>query len=49
MELNKYSIGIGDRFIHQAKAQLNAVKKTEDAGVFITLGGENHLIPSKTT
>ncbi|MFA7229483.1 MAG: tagaturonate epimerase family protein [Melioribacteraceae bacterium] len=36
MELSKYSIGIGDRFNHQAKAQLNAIKKAEEAGVFIT-------------
>lgn len=36
MELSKYSIGIGDRFNHQAKAQLTAIKKAEDAGVLIT-------------
>lgn len=36
MELGKYSIGVGDRFNHQAKAQLAAIKKAEDAGVLIT-------------
>jgi tagaturonate epimerase len=36
MELNKYSIGVGDRFAHQATAQLAACKKAEEAGVLIT-------------
>lgn len=36
MELTKYSIGVGDRFAHQAYAQLLAIKKAEDAGVLIT-------------
>ncbi|MCJ7552370.1 MAG: tagaturonate epimerase family protein [Ignavibacteriaceae bacterium] len=36
MELTKYSIGVGDRFAHQAKAQLLAIIKAEDAGVLIT-------------
>ncbi|MCX6168149.1 MAG: tagaturonate epimerase family protein [Ignavibacteriales bacterium] len=36
MELTKYSIGVGDRFTHQAKAQLAAIKKAEDAGILIT-------------
>ena len=36
MELTKYSIGVGDRFTHQAKAQLEAIKLAEDSGVLIT-------------
>jgi tagaturonate epimerase len=36
MELTKYSIGIGDRFSHQGKAQLTALKKAKDAGILIT-------------
>ena len=36
MELSKYSIGVGDRFNHQAKAQLSAIKKAEELGVLIT-------------
>ena len=36
MELGKYSMGVGDRFNHQAKAQLTAIKKAEDAGILIT-------------
>jgi tagaturonate epimerase len=36
MELTKYSMGVGDRFTHQAKAQLAAIKKAEDAGILIT-------------
>lgn len=31
--LNKYSVGTGDRFAHQAKAQLQACVKTLDAGL----------------
>jgi hypothetical protein len=34
--LGKYSIGVGDRFAHQAKAQLNAVVKAYDQGVLVT-------------
>jgi hypothetical protein len=34
--LNKFSFGVGDRFAHQAKAQLQAIKKAKDAGVNIT-------------
>jgi hypothetical protein len=34
--LGKYSIGVGDRFSHQAKAQLNAVVKAYDQGVLVT-------------
>jgi len=33
LELPKYSIGVGDRFAHQAKAQLAACFKAADAGV----------------
>ncbi|MGB5894743.1 MAG: tagaturonate epimerase family protein [Ignavibacteriaceae bacterium] len=36
MELTKYSIGVGDRFAHQAKAQLLAIIKAEAEGVLIT-------------
>ena len=32
-QLEKYSIGVGDRFAHQAKAQLAACQKALDAGV----------------
>ena len=33
LELPKYSIGVGDRFAHQAKAQLAACMKAAEAGV----------------
>ena len=33
LELGKYSIGVGDRFAHQAKAQLQACIEAERAGV----------------
>jgi hypothetical protein len=36
VELTKYSIGVGDRFAHQAKAQLLAIIKAEAEGVLIT-------------
>ena len=36
MKLGKYSIGIGDRFAHQGKAQLKAVIKAKEQGVDIT-------------
>ena len=36
MKLSKYSIGIGDRFTHQGKAQLSAVMKAKECGVSIT-------------
>ncbi len=36
MELGKYSIGVGDRFSHQAKAQLEAIIKAKELGVDIT-------------
>ncbi len=34
--LNKYSFGIGDRFAHQAKAQLQAIINSKQAGIDIT-------------
>ncbi len=34
--LEKYSMGIGDRFAHQGKAQLSAFKKAEEQGVVIS-------------
>lgn len=36
MELGKYSMGVGDRFAHQGKAQLSAIQKAEKSGVLIT-------------
>ncbi|MBT5928375.1 MAG: hypothetical protein HOH33_17360, partial [Verrucomicrobia bacterium] len=33
LKLEKYSIGVGDRFAHQAKAQLNACKMLLNEGV----------------
>ncbi len=33
LKLNKYSVGTGDRFAHQAKAQLQACVKALDHGV----------------
>src|SRR5437667_11426233 len=33
LALGKYSIGLGDRFAHQAKAQLRACLKTSEQGV----------------
>jgi tagaturonate epimerase len=36
LELGKYSIGIGDRFASQGKAQLNAIIKAKELGVEIT-------------
>jgi len=33
LKLNKYSVGTGDRFAHQAKAQLQACIKALDAGI----------------
>ena len=35
MHLEKYSFGVGDRFIHQGKAQLNAMIKAKQAGIDI--------------
>jgi hypothetical protein len=35
-QLNKYSFGVGDRFAHQAKAQLIAIKKASEQGIDIT-------------
>ena len=36
MNLGKYSIGIGDRFSHQGKAQLRAIMKANESGVNIS-------------
>jgi len=36
MKLNKYSIGVGDRFGHQGRAQLDALIKAAERGVDIT-------------
>lgn len=36
LELEKYSLGVGDRFAHQASAQLAAVIKAAERGVDIT-------------
>ncbi len=36
MKLGKYSLGIGDRFAHQGKAQLAAIMKASELGVHIT-------------
>lgn len=36
MKLGKYSFGLGDRFGHQAKAQLKAVMKARELGIEIT-------------
>ena len=33
LTLGKYSVGVGDRFAHQAKAQLRACLKAADQGV----------------
>jgi hypothetical protein len=32
MQLGKYSIGVGDRFTHQGKAQLRAIMKANEKG-----------------
>ncbi|KAA3616919.1 MAG: hypothetical protein D8M58_05035 [Calditrichaeota bacterium] len=34
--ITKFSFGVGDRFAHQAKAQLAAIKHADDAGVELT-------------
>jgi hypothetical protein len=36
MKLGKYSLGIGDRFNHEGKAQLNAIIKAKNNGVDVT-------------
>ena len=35
MQLSKYSMGVGDRFGHQAKAQLRAILQARDAGITV--------------
>lgn len=37
MKLEKYSFGTGDRFGHQGKAQLDAIKKAKEGGVDIAI------------
>ncbi len=37
MKLGKYSFGTGDRFGHQGKAQLDAIKKAREGGVDISI------------
>ncbi len=36
MRLEKYSVGLGDRFLHQGRAQLQAIVNAKEAGVDIT-------------
>lgn len=36
MKLEKYSFGMGDRFLHQGKAQLQAVLNAQQAGIEVT-------------
>ena len=36
MKLEKFSFGLGDRFLHQGRAQLQAILHARDAGVEIT-------------
>ncbi len=56
LQLPKYSIGVGDRFAHQSKAQLLACQRSLEAGVLITpvwnKSNREHLIigsePSQT-
>ena len=36
MKLEKFSLGMGDRFLHQGKAQLQAVINAKEAGIDIT-------------
>jgi len=38
MEIGKYKWGIGDRFIHQAEAQLKTLILAKDAGIDIVQG-----------
>ena len=50
-KLGKYSFGVGDRFAHQAEAQLSAFQKAKDQGIQITpvwnkSFREHHIISS---
>ena len=36
MKLEKYSFGLGDRFLHQGRAQLQAIVNARAAGIQIT-------------
>ncbi len=51
MRLSKYSIGVGDRFTHQARAQLKACTKALKRGVEVPVWNksnrEHTLIASK--
>jgi len=54
MNLPKYSMGIGDRFAHQGRAQLAAFVKARDAGVEVTpvwnkSNREHNIIHSEPT
>ena len=42
VKLNRFSFGVGDRFAHQAKAQLTAIQKAKESGITITQFGINH-------
>ena len=35
-QLSRYSVGVGDRFAHQAKAQLRACMRAQEQGVLVT-------------
>ena len=35
MKIEKYSFGMGDRFVHQGKAQLQAIVMANEAGIEI--------------
>jgi hypothetical protein len=35
MKIEKYSFGMGDRFVHQSKAQLQAMVMAKEAGIEI--------------
>ncbi len=52
MKLEKYSFGTGDRFGHQGKAQLDAIKKAKENGVDIAIvwnkSHREHLIVGTT-
>ena len=47
MKLGKFSIGVGDRFSHQGKAQLRAIMRANETGLevgeFIHTIGDAHL------
>jgi tagaturonate epimerase len=54
LKLNKYSVGTGDRFAHQAKAQLQACLAALDQGVEVVpvwnkSNREHNIIGSEPT